>query len=595
MPSYQSPSISKPKALPKRTAVLIASGDLRESANLKCWPAQQELEAHAIKAFESLGWKLVRAELPPPDRGGPTGHGFIASQQVGREVFANIHPDAPLVVAEAVWQYSHHVLIGLQRHRGPILILANWSGTWPGLVGALNLRGSLTKAGVEYALLWGEDFAAPAFRAQLKQWTEKGKIKHDLSHVERFDIDEISSKERKLGEALAASLARRPAIMGVFDEGCMGMYNAIIPDHLLHATGVFKERLSQSALYYATTQVPDAEADGVRAWLDAKGMKFITGQNEETDLTDSQIRWQCKLYIAACRIAHEFGCDAIGIQYQQGLKDLTPASDLVEGLLNCSERPPVTDAAGRVICANQPITHFNEVDECAGLDGLITHRVWNAMGFQPDNTLHDLRWGAWWTNASPTPVTPPASTKDEQKPKGDYVWVFEISGAVPPSHLQGGYAGAVSERQPAMYFKLGGGTIKGVSRPGEVVWSRIYVKGRAGEADSRLHMDIGRCKAISLPPEETQRRWDATTPQWPIMHAVLYGVTRDQMMARHQSNHIQVAYAPDAASADRALAAKAVMAESMGIRVHLCGENADGRPLIRALAGTGKAKASRSS
>lgn len=34
--------------------------------------------------------------------------------------------------------------------------------------------------------------------------------------------------------------------MGVFDEGCMGMYNAIIPDELLHPTGVYKERLSQS-------------------------------------------------------------------------------------------------------------------------------------------------------------------------------------------------------------------------------------------------------------------------------------------------------------------------------------------------------------
>ena len=36
--------------------------------------------------------------------------------------------------------------------------------------------------------------------------------------------------------------------MGVFDEGCMGMFNAIIPDELLHPTGVFKERLSQSTL-----------------------------------------------------------------------------------------------------------------------------------------------------------------------------------------------------------------------------------------------------------------------------------------------------------------------------------------------------------
>ena len=50
---------------------------------------------------------------------------------------------------------------------------------------------------------------------------------------------------------------------------------------------------------------------------------------------------QCKMYIAAVRIAHEFGCDAIGIQYQQGLKDMVPASDLAEGMLNNADRPPV--------------------------------------------------------------------------------------------------------------------------------------------------------------------------------------------------------------------------------------------------------------
>jgi hypothetical protein len=136
----------------------------------------------------------------------------------------------------------------------------------------------------------------------------------------------------------------------------------------------------------------------------------------------------------------------------------------------------------------------------------------------------------------------------------------------------------VSERQPAMYFRLGGGTIKGVSKPGEVVWSRIFVK------NDRLQMDIGRCRAVSLPREETERRWSATTPQWPIMHAVLYGITRDQMMARHQANHIQVVYAPDAKTAERALAVKATMAEAMGIRVHVCGESRDETPLSERLA-----------
>src|SRR6202042_50881 len=103
-------------------------------------------------------------------------------------------------------------------------------------------------------------------------------------------------------------------------------------------------RLSQSALYAAMLRVSEAEAQGVRTWLEQKGMKFITGPNTETDLTDDQILGQCRMYIAALRIAHEFGCAAIGIQYQQGLMNLTPSSDLVEGLLNNVDRPPVCQA-----------------------------------------------------------------------------------------------------------------------------------------------------------------------------------------------------------------------------------------------------------
>ena len=49
------------------------------------------------------------------------------------------------------------------------------------------------------------------------------------------------------------------------------------------------------------------------------------------------------MYVAALRIADEFGCATIGIQYQQGLKDLAPASDLVEGLLN-NVAPPARHA-----------------------------------------------------------------------------------------------------------------------------------------------------------------------------------------------------------------------------------------------------------
>ena len=62
------------------------------------------------------------------------------------------------------------------------------------------------------------------------------------------------------------------------------------------------------------------------------------------------------------------------------------------------------------------------------------------------------------------------------------------------------------------------------------------------------------------------------------MHAVLHGVSRDQMMARHKGNHIQVAYAKTAAAADGAMLAKACMARALGMEVAICGTKKNGKP-----------------
>jgi hypothetical protein len=42
-------------------------------------------------------------------------------------------------------------------------------------------------------------------------------------------------------------------------------------------------------------------------------------------------------------------------------------------------------------------------------------------------------------------------------------------------------------------------------------------------------------------------------------------------MARHKANHVNIAYAPSAETADKALATKAAMFSELGIKVHLCG------------------------
>src|SRR5580658_4532287 len=162
-----------------QTVLLVASGDLRQSANEVCWPAQETMEASLAEAVSKLGHRLVRAHPYRADRR----HGFIGSQREGMDIFAAIDPDKPLIVAEAVWQYSHHVLAGLLSHRGPILTVANWSGTWPGLVGMLNLNGSLTKAGVRYSTLWSADFTDAFFLKGLEKWLRTGACRHPTTHV----------------------------------------------------------------------------------------------------------------------------------------------------------------------------------------------------------------------------------------------------------------------------------------------------------------------------------------------------------------------------------------------------------------------------
>ena len=538
-----------------RKVLMAASGDLRQSANEVCWPAQEAMEKQVVAALGAFGVEVERAHPYDPK----LKHGFIASQKQGIDVFSKLDATQPIIVAEAVWQYTNHVLPGLFSHKGPILTLANWSGQWPGLVGMLNLNGSLTKAGVSYSTLWSETFTDEPFKQKLQQWLSEGRVTHDLSHVHAFDPAAVPDRARAVARDIADDFRRRKAIMGVFDEGCMGMYNAIIPDELLFPLGVFKERLSQSALYAAAREVPQAEAESVYDWLVARGMTFHFGKDPETELTREQVLDQCRMYVAAVRIAEAFGCEAIGIQYQQGLKDLMPASDLAEGLLNNDERPPVKGADGRPIRDGKAIVHFNEVDECAGLDALFTNRVHRALGQPVETTLHDIRWG----------------DADKSGTTEDYVWVFEISGAAPPAHHIGGWKGTDSLRQPPMYFRLGGGTVRGVAKPGPIVWSRVYVEG------GKLKMDIGRARVAELPREETERRWRDTTPQWPIMHAVLHGVTRDQMMAKHKANHVQVAYANSPAEADLALAAKASLAAALGLEVSRCGTRADGGELGR--------------
>ena len=119
-------------------------------------------------------------------------------------------------------------------------------------------------------MLWSEDFTDDWARDGLRTWLETGTLAHDTSHVRDLDAT-AAAPRRSSGARSRPSCSADKAIIGVFDEGCMGMYNAIIDDELLNPLGIYKERLSQSALVAEMGRVGDDEAQAVRAWLDAAG------------------------------------------------------------------------------------------------------------------------------------------------------------------------------------------------------------------------------------------------------------------------------------------------------------------------------------
>src|SRR5579862_2915790 len=68
---------------------------------------------------------------------------------------------------------------------------------------------------------------------------------------------------------------------GTLRRGAHGMLNAIVPDDPLFTCGVFKERLAQSARFYASQQVRPSEAAAALRWLQTKGMRFHFGKDPE--------------------------------------------------------------------------------------------------------------------------------------------------------------------------------------------------------------------------------------------------------------------------------------------------------------------------
>ncbi len=498
-----------------KEVLLVTNADLRESANKECWPVQNKFEEKLTQALSSrFGYATKRAHLFKGDKG----HGFISSQREGSDLFATIDPDSPVIVLMTAWQYSHHLAPSLTKHRGPVLLLANFDGTWPGLVGMLCMAGTLTSLGKPYARLWSDNFDDEFFFKGLDSWLKTGQIKHDLSYLHPVDASHpaAATPAWAIGQKVGEYILKNKEIIGLFDSFCMGMMNGVFPQKALVDIGMPMESLSQSALLVEMAKVPQALREECLAWYEAKGMNFKFGTDPVKQLTREQVLEQCAMMIAMARFSERFGLASVGVQYQQGLAQSCAASDFAEGAIGSTDRFPIPDEDGKIIRPGKPIPCVNEVDMGTAIPQTMMWRLLDSLGLPSETTLHDVRWGSEF--------------------EGTFYWDFEISGAVPFEHLKGGIAGSIGYRQPAMYFPKGGSTIHGKGKAGRLLWARAHYEG------TQTWLHIGTGTAVELPEAEFERRRKATTYEWPLLNCVLDGVGRDDLMAGHQSNHISIAY-----------------------------------------------------
>ncbi|PSW10251.1 signal transduction protein [Photobacterium rosenbergii] len=540
--TLQLPQAQTPKSLAEREVFVIANGDLRDSANQNCWPVQAKFEAKLANVLETqFGYRMRRAH-PVKE----SGHGFISSQREGSDIIAGIDPTAPIIVLMTAWQYSHHIAPSLVHHKGPVLLLANFDGTWPGLVGALCMAGTLNSLGKTYSRLWSENFDDDFFYTGLQTWLECGELKHDTSYLQEITKDHpvMQTVAGQQGQQVGEHILKNKEIMGLFDMFCMGMMNGVFPQESLAKVGMPIEALSQSALLHEMSLVPQAMKEACLQWYIDKGMTFNFGEDPAVELTREQVLEQCAMLIAMVKFTDRFGLTSVGVQYQQGLKDCCPASDFAEGAIGSSERFPISNDHGEVIQPGKPIPCINEVDMGTAIPQTMLYRLLDSFNLPSETTLHDIRWGSEY--------------------EGTFYWDFEISGSVPFEHIKGGIAGAIGHRQPPMFFPLGGSTVSGQCKAGRFIWARAHYEG------TDVHMHIGTGTAFELPHEEFHRRLNSTNKEWPLMNCVLDGVGRDDLMAGHQSNHISVAYVPEQ---DIDNVVKAFVAQSLtqNMRVHVAG------------------------
>ena len=479
----------------ERIAIFLP-GDYRTKPNEQALPQVQRATIELEKALTKLGRRPYRVE------------GFITKPHEAIEKLSCI--DDPMVGVFVHWVYGPHTVDGVTGKDNPLLLASNFSGTWPGLVGLLNTAACLESVDRQCSRIWtsSEEWTADeTFMSRLEQWCAAGHINYPTDEIS--DPPEVSGEAGRLAQSLADEIQRRRILALMLGDTSMGMINGYFGPRLLHTVGFTEHKVDQGWIVDRGRRIDQKRIDDAFSFVRDKGVTFHYGEQGAEDFDANATKEQLRDYLVVLDLVDEFRADCVGWQYQLGLLNLRPPSDFAEGLLNSTSRPESN---------GDTIVDSTEADQGNLIPMELMKRLLKAKGLHQAVIFHDVRWGC--------------------EHDGRFLWVLLNSGSCSAyafNHDPDTLNGVHSYRQPTAYFPIPGGTFSGESLPGEITWSRAYIRSGA------LWMDVGRGEVVKLPEQTRDAWWSATTREWPLMIADL-SVSRDALMSHYMSNHIAVAY-----------------------------------------------------
>ncbi|MBX7166627.1 MAG: hypothetical protein K1X74_09800 [Pirellulales bacterium] len=479
-----------------KSVAIFWPGDYRAEPNQLALPQVKETTEQLAAALRKLGRKpyVVKGFLRKP-----------------HEAITKLGPiDDPLVGVFCHWTYGPHTCDGVVGKENPLLLASNFSGQWPGLVALLNTSACLESVNRAHSRIWTDapDWTKDKrFMQRLDEWCSSGRVVY--GEDELHYSAPVSAEAAKIADEVAREIRERRILALMLGDTSMGMINGYFGPRLLNRIGFTEHKVDQAWLISRGKFIAERRIEDAYKFVIEKGVKFHWREAGAEDFTPEATREQLRMYLTVLDLVDEFAADCVGWQYQLGLLPLLPPSDFCEGLLNSTARP---EGNGDVVATS------TEADQGNLVPMELMKRVLKKKCLHPGVMFHDVRWGAVH--------------------KGRFLWVLLNSGscgAYAFNHDPKSLAGVHSYRQPKGYFPVPGGTFAGESLPGDMTWTRVYLK------QDKLWMDIGRGEVVKLPPKVRDAWWNGTTRQWPFMAADL-GCSMETVMAHYQSNHIAVAY-----------------------------------------------------